>query len=469
MNTNGSEFLGLCAIGGEVAFHNELKLNGFTLTEKFPGRVFFKRTDNNAKNKPCDTVQNVSGKKPKRRIIRKEKIQALQNTANENLNNSSSLQSEVLSGKEASTVNDAEYANTADTTELFTAMVHANMNLQLADRIALVVAKFPCADFDDLFAGLYNCNWEAFFYQDSKVVIDKVNSRNSKLNSARAIQSVAQKAIYKKLCSKWHLQMLSESGDTFNVRIYLENDIAAVTLDLSGEALHKRNYRKDAVLAPLRETTAAMMLQLMHWKRKTPLHDPFCGSGTIPIEATLYAHNVPPGILRSFTFQNFALFNNAHFKQIFENEKIQGLLRVQTGNLVRITGSDIANSAVALAARNAENACSLIEAELQKIGRNEKLTRPEFVQADIAELSAPYETGLLIGNPPYGERLGDEAEARDIYKKIAQSTKEFPHWQRAFITNLPDLKEILLAYNSRLYIKEQILKSGKLDTVLYEF
>lgn len=439
------EFLGLCAIGGEVAFNNELKLKGFSLVEKFPGRIFFKVKDNFAKKQPIEK---------KRKLIRKEQIQKLKSS-------------------EISTESSSDSKENSNETTLFTAMLKANMYLQLADRIALLVTKFDCTNFDDLFEGIYACQWSSFFYPDSKITIEKVSTSNSKLSSKRAIQSVAQKAIYQKLCTKWHLTNLSETGDVFNVRLYLDNDIAYVTLDLSGEPLYKRMVSHEETLlrgiAPLRETTAAIMLQLMSWKRKTALHDPFCGSGTIPIEAVFYAHNIPSGILRNFTFQKFALFNDEYFKTLFNSIKAKSLSEIQTGNLIRITGSDIDKKAIELSIANSENACSLIESEMRKIGINTKLTRPSFIKADVLELKAPYDDGLLIGNPPYGERIGDKDEAIAVYEKIADMMRDFSGWKKAFITSLPEFKEVLTLKNPRLYVKEHHLKSGKLDTILYSF
>ncbi|MEL3909066.1 MAG: class I SAM-dependent RNA methyltransferase [Treponemataceae bacterium] len=403
-----NEFLGLCPIGAEVSFNNELKLNGFALSEKFSGRLFFK-------DKAVST-KNVS-----------------------------------------------------KTETLFKSLIRANLWLRLADRVGLVVTKFPCQNFDELFDGVLAVNWADFFSEDSKIVVEKVSSTKSKLAAERAIQSVTAKAIYSKLCSTWHLNSLRETGLQFSVRLYLENDFAYVVLDTSGEPLHKRGYRLSGGIAPIRETAASLLLQLMRWKRKTPLHDPFCGSGTIPIEATLYAHNVPTGILRDFDFTKFALFEDKCFAQIYYEERAKALAKIQTGNLVRITGSDIDDNAVSLSITNAEKACSLVEAEMRKIGRAEKLVRPEFVQADIAEISAPYDEGLLLGNPLYGERLGDETEAFELYRKIALAIDEFPNWQKAFITNKTEFPEIIREIKHRARFKEHPIKYGKLETVLYEF
>ena len=470
-----NEFLGLCPIGAEVAFNNELKLNGFVLSEKFPGRLFFKE----AASTETATQEQYSRKaqtqaRPRRSILIKNFVQA--NIAAENLgvkttdapsekdSTGEKAKAEVcLSSGTSTNVSSRDYA-------LVKSIIKANLKLRLADRIGLVIAKFRCEDFDDLFEGVGAVDWTQFFCEDSKVGVEKVSSAKSKLASERAIQSVAAKAIYTTLCKAWHVNTMCETGDTFSVRIYLDNDVASVVLDTSGEPLHKRGYRLSGGIAPIRETAAALLLQLMMWKRKMPLHDPFCGSGTIPIEAILYAHNVAPGFLREeFDFQKFALFRGTEFRELLQAEKAKAADEIQTGNVIRITGSDIDENAVSLSQANAENACALTEAVMRRFGRNDKLTRPDFVQADIAEIAAPYAEGVLLGNPPYGERLGDEAEALDVYRKIADAVQEFPRWQKAFITNKTEFPDTVREVLKGQRFREHAVKYGKLETVLYVF
>ncbi|PIE98885.1 MAG: rRNA (guanine-N2)-methyltransferase [Treponema sp.] len=345
----------------------------------------------------------------------------------------------------------------------------ANYFLRIPDKIGLVLSSFKCFDFDILFEGIYSIPWENYFHKNTKIILDKVISFKSKLASEHAVQSIAHKAIYKKLTAKWKMLTLPETGETQTVRIYIDQNKVFVVLDLSGEPLHKRGYRLKGGIAPMRETMASSLLQFMQWKRKTPLHDPFCGSGTIPIEATWYAHNVPAGINRNFAFEKLACFSKEHLCAFLKSEKQKAIEKIKTDCIVRITGSDIDLNAIDLSCKNAEKACQIAEKALESIGRFEKLTRPEFIQADISEIEAPYETGCLIGNPPYGERIGEEKDAMEIYKKISLLPRYFENWKLGFITNKPELEEIVSKQNRELKIKPSVIKSGKLDTIFYMF
>ena len=165
-------------------------------------------------------------------------------------------------------------------------LYRANLCLRTADRVFLQMASYPAEDFDQLFDGVHSIDWQNYFKKDTKVTVDKVRCYKSKLNSEHAIQGIVQKAIYQKLGERWHMSSLPETGSESNVRVYLDENNALILLDLSGLPLHKRGYRVDGGIAPLRETVAAVLLQELMWRRKIPLHDPFCGSGTIPIAAT---------------------------------------------------------------------------------------------------------------------------------------------------------------------------------------
>lgn len=249
------------------------------------------------------------------------------------------------------------------------ALYRANLCLRTADRVYLVMAEYSADNFDDLFDGCYNADWQKVFYKDARIVVDKVRIYKSKLNSEHTVQSMIQKSIYKKLGDKWHITNLPESGERSDVRVYLDENKAMILLDTSGEALHKRGYRTDGGIAPLRESMAAVLLQEMIWRRKTPLHDPFCGSGTIVTEAVLYAHNVAPGIGRHFAFEHLAIFNQQKFVDI----KKQEASKIRTDVECRITGSDIDPSAVDRARLNAEHACVTAGRALQMIGSDNKI------------------------------------------------------------------------------------------------
>lgn len=338
-------------------------------------------------------------------------------------------------------------------------LYRANLCLRTADRVFLQMASYPAEDFDQLFDGVHSIDWQNYFKKDTKVTVDKVRCYKSKLNSEHAIQGIVQKAIYQKLGERWHMSSLPETGSESNVRVYLDENNALILLDLSGLPLHKRGYRVDGGIAPLRETVAAVLLQEMMWRRKIPLHDPFCGSGTIPIEATLYAFNVAPGFGRRFAIENLPIYNARRAEEIRRNEA--SLIRTDVE--VRITGSDIDSAAIERSRRNAEYACVMAGRALQSVGSDAKVPRPDFVQADFSELTAPYSTGLILCNPPYGERLGDEEEAEALNRKMKCLRDEFSGWNFGVITAHKKFQENFGAYASLL----KDLKAGNLDTTLY--
>ncbi len=339
------------------------------------------------------------------------------------------------------------------------ALFRTNLCLRTADRVYLQLAVYDAQNFDDLFDGTYSIPWQDYLKKDSKIVVDKVRSYKSKLNSEHSIQGIIHKAIYSKLGDIWKMSSLPETGEQSDIRIYVDDNKVYVLLDLSGLPLHKRGYRTDGGIAPLRETTAAVLLQEMLWRRKTPLHDPFCGSGTIAIEATLYAFNVAPGFGRRFALENLPFFNAERANEIRNHEAEQ----IRTDVEVRITGSDIDDKAISRSKQNAEYACVMAGRALKSIGISKHIQRPDFIQSDFADLSAPYEQGLLLCNPPYGERLGDEEEATSLYKKMDSLWQEFPSWDLGVITSNADFMENF--GHKTTNIKK--LKAGNLDTSFY--
>lgn len=335
----------------------------------------------------------------------------------------------------------------------------ANLCLRTADRVFLQLASYDAFNFDELFDGAYKINWQDFLKKDSKIVVDKVRSNKSKLNSEHSIQTMVHKAIYSKLGDIWHMASLPETGEQSDIRIYLDENKVLILLDLSGLPLHKRGYRVDGGIAPLRETTAAALLQQTLWRRKTPLHDPFCGSGTIAIEATLYAFNVAPGFGRRFALENLPIYNKESADRIRQEEAE----KIRTDVEVRITGSDIDEKAVERAKKNAEYACVMAGRALKSIGISTHIQRPDFIQADFKDLSAPYDEGLILCNPPYGERLGNEEEAAELYQQMDSLWQEFPNWDLGIITSNPDFQK---NFNHQANSIKKI-KAGNLDTSFY--
>ena len=339
------------------------------------------------------------------------------------------------------------------------ALFKANLCLRTADRVYLQLAEYDALDFDALYDGTYAVAWQDFLRKDSRVIVDKVRSYKSKLNSEHSIQGIVHKAIYSKLGDVWHMSSMPETGEESDIRVYVDENKVLILLDLSGLPLHKRGYRVDGGIAPLRETLAATLLQEMMWRRKTPLHDPFCGSGTIAIEATLYAFNVAPGFGRRFALENLPIYNEKRAQEI----KAEEAAKIRTDVEVRITGSDIDNTAVERAKKNAEYACVMAGRALKSIDISAHIPRPYLSQSDFADLAAPYDSGLLLCNPPYGERLGNEEEARELYKKMSSLWTDFAGWDIGVITSNPDFQENFGHKTSSV----KKLKAGNLDTSFY--
>ncbi len=339
------------------------------------------------------------------------------------------------------------------------AFFKANLCLRTADRVYLQLAEYDALDFDALYDGTYAVNWQDFLRKDSRVIVDKVRTYKSKLNSEHSIQGIVHKAIYSKLGDVWKMSSMPETGEESNIRVYVDENKVLVLLDLSGLPLHKRGYRVDGGIAPLRETLAAVLLQEMMWRRKTPLHDPFCGSGTIAIEATLYAFNVAPGFGRRFALENLPIYNAERAQQIRDEEAA----KIRTDVEVRITGSDIDNAAVERSKKNAEYACVMAGRALKSIGISAHIPRPDFIQSDFADLAAPYDEGLILCNPPYGERLGDADQARELYKNMQSLWTDFNGWDIGIITSNEEFQENFGHKTSAI----KKLKAGNLDTSFY--
>ncbi|MCR5623414.1 MAG: class I SAM-dependent RNA methyltransferase [Treponema sp.] len=340
------------------------------------------------------------------------------------------------------------------------AMYRANFCLRTSDRVYIQMASYDAPDFDALFEGCYAAPWQEYLKVNSRVHVDKVRTYRSSLESEHAVQGMIQKAIYQKLCDKYNVSSMPESGTQSDVRVYIENDRAHILLDTSGEPLHKRGYRTAGVLAPIRETTAAILLQELFWKRKLPLHDPFCGSGTIPIEAFLFAHDVAPGLGRDFSYTGLKVYDERRAVEI--KKELAG--KIRTDVLCRISGSDRDPEAVSKARKNAEHAAVMAGRALQMIGSDAKLERPVFTVSDVADVKAPCEdAGVLLCNPPYGERMGNEAEASALYGRMAALFDNFPGWSMGVITSKKGFQKDIGHYADKL----KSIKAGNLDTTLY--
>lgn len=315
----------------------------------------------------------------------------------------------------------------------------ALLALRTADRVLLEVARFEAKDFDGLFEGTKAIDWQKYIPETRTVKIDKVRSKQSLLRAETSIQAVVHKAVAAVLCEKRGLERLSDWQEACSIRVYLEKDRATLMLDLCGEPLFRRGWRSEAGTAPLRETTAAAILLYELWRRKTPLHDPFCGSGTFLVEALLYAWDIAPGLGRPFTLADLP-FNEAGIEEAIRADLRK---RIDTSRPIRLFGSDSDPRSVAIARSNLRRAWELANGKPFTRGARGDDARPagtpdcwpRIEQLDLPQARSAEHDGLLLTNPPWGERLGDKAQAEATYRQMGILRERFPDWKLAFITN----------------------------------
>lgn len=285
-----------------------------------------------------------------------------------------------------------------------------NLNLRTGERVLLVLGSFPADNFDALFEGTKALPWERFIPREGQFPV-KGHSLNSALHSIPACQSIVKKAVAARLGSKYGVNTLPETGALYQIQFSIMKDTATLMLDTSGAGLHKRGYRPHGVDAPLRETLAAAMVLLSRYRGRGPLCDPFCGSGTIPIEAALIAKNRAPGLNRNFSAQKWSWLD----KKLWMSAADEAMDKEFDGDY-EIWGGDIDPEAVALAKHNAE----LAEVE-------------DLVQFEVSDATRFHWGGLrgrIVTNPPYGERIMERKEAEELYRAFGKAWDKFPDtWQ----------------------------------------
>jgi putative N6-adenine-specific DNA methylase len=318
----------------------------------------------------------------------------------------------------------------ADAAGLYRALI----GLRAADRVLLEAASFKAPDFDALFGGTAGAAWERIVPRGMGLKVVKVRANRSQLKAETSIQSVVHKAAAQRLCGKYKTERLPEDGKAAEVRVYIEKDVVSLLVDLSGEPLFKRGYRSEGGIAPLRETTAAAMLLLSGWKRKFPLYDPFCGSGTILIEAAMYAWDMAPGLGRRFAIEDLLIADNKIEQAV--RDEFRG--KIDFDRLVRIAGSDEDARSVSIAKSNAERLRDIAEgrAPVKGIRSAGGTAAIELKVLPMAEARASSsDPGFLVTNPPYGKRLGDPAQAEETYREMGSLGQRFPGWKLALITD----------------------------------
>lgn len=328
------------------------------------------------------------------------------------------------------------------------AICRANIFLRTAERVMIQVGRFKATTFEELFQGIKNLPWEEYIPEDGKFWVKKASSINSKLFSPSDIQSIAKKAMVERMKQKYHKDWFKEDGAAYPVRIFLLKDEVTVALDTSGESLHKRGYRTMTSKAPLTETLAASLILLTPWRKDRILVDPFCGSGTFPIEAAMIAANIAPGMNRDFTAEEWTnlIDRKLWYECVKEAEDM-----IDTTVKVDIQGYDIDGEVIKAARENAKRA-----------GVDHMI---HFQQRAVADLSHPKKYGFIITNPPYGERLEDKADLPKLYTEIGQSFAKLDSWSMFLITSYADTEK----YIGRKVDKNRKIYNGMLKTYFYQF
>ena len=328
------------------------------------------------------------------------------------------------------------------------AVCRANIFLRTAERVMIQVGRFKATTFEELFQGIKNLPWEEYIPEDGKFWVKKASSINSKLFSPSDIQSIAKKAMVARMKQNYHKEWFKEDGAAYPVRIFLLKDEVTVALDTSGDSLHKRGYRTMTSKAPLTETLAASLIMLTPWRKDRILVDPFCGSGTFPIEAAMIAANIAPGMNRDFTAEEWTnlIDRKLWYECVKEAEDM-----IDTTVKVDIQGYDIDGDVIKAARENAKRA-----------GVEHMI---HFQQRAVADLSHPKKYGFIITNPPYGERLEDKADLPELYTQIGQAYQRLDSWSMFLITSYTETEK----YIGRKADKNRKIYNGMLKTYFYQF
>lgn len=327
------------------------------------------------------------------------------------------------------------------------AIARSNLWLRTADRIKIKVGEFRATSFDELFEKTKALDWEQYLPEDAEFPVTG-KSVKSKLFSVSDCQAIVKKAIVDRL--KRHYKRTTwfeENGPKFKIEVALLKDIATITIDASGVGLHKRGYRADQGEAPLKETLAAALVMLTNWTPDKPLIDPFCGSGTIPIEAALIGQNIAPGFNREFVSETWPLITG----ELWDQARNEAEDLAKYDQPLDITGSDIDHRMVKMAEENA------FEAGLGDL--------VSFKQMRVQDLTVKQDYGVIIGNPPYGERLGEKQAVEKMYREMGQVFAGLDTWSIYILTSHPEFESLF----GKPATKKRKLFNGFIRTDFYQY
>ncbi|WP_405101895.1 class I SAM-dependent RNA methyltransferase [Oceanobacillus sp. FSL H7-0719] len=327
------------------------------------------------------------------------------------------------------------------------AIPRCNLWLRTADRVKIIVGEFKAESFDDLFEGTKALPWENYISEDGQFPVSG-KSVKSKLYSVPDCQAIVKKSIAERLKLKHGMvSKMPETGALYKVEVALLKDIVTLTLDTSGAGLHKRGYRTGQGEAPLKETMAAALVLLTNWKPDYPLIDPFCGSGTIPIEAALIGQNIAPGFNREFASEGWNFIRNKSWDEaLTEAEDL-----AKYDQKLDIIGSDISHKLISISSDNA------IEA-----GLSDLIT---WKQMQVSDLTIKQDNGYIISNPPYGERMSDQEEVKQMYHDLGKIMNEHPSWSVYIITAF----EAFERQFGKAATKKRKLFNGFIQTNYYQY
>lgn len=355
------------------------------------------------------------------------------------------LKREILElGYEISSVEDGRVTFQGDAE----AVCRANIFLRTAERVLLKVGSFQAVSFEELFEKTKALPWEAYIPKDGKFWVTKASSVKSRLFSPSDIQSVMKKAMVRRLQEHYHMEWFPEDGPEYPVRVFLMKDQVTVGIDTSGASLHKRGYREVSGKAPITETLAAALIMLTPWRGDRILVDPFCGSGTFPIEAAMMAANIAPGMNRSFTAEKWT---NLIPKKLWYDTVDEASDLIREPEETDIQGYDADEDVIRIARRNAA------EAGVENM--------IHFQRRDVRDLSHPKKYGFIITNPPYGERLEDKKDLPELYRAFGESFRRLETWSAYMITSYEDAER----YFGRKADKNRKIYNGMLKTYFYQF
>lgn len=328
------------------------------------------------------------------------------------------------------------------------AVCRANIFLRSAERVLIKIGSFHAETFEELFVGTRNLPWEEYIDKDGKFWVAKAASVRSKLFSPSDIQSIMKKAMVERLKGAYGIQWFPETGQSYPMRVFIHKDEVTVGLDTTGESLHKRGYRKLTAKAPIAENLAAALIMLTPWKQDRILVDPFCGSGTIPIEAALMAANAAPGMNRSFTAENWShiVGRKNWYDAVDEaNDLVDYTVRTD------IQGYDIDENMVKISRENA------------RLAGVEHMIH--FQRRSVSELSHSGRYGFIITNPPYGERLEEKSGLPALYREIGNRYRELDSWSMYLITSYADAQKSI----GRKADKNRKIYNGMMKTYFYQY